>query len=77
MVFHKKLPKVRSVHSTRRFVGKLFKQHDWYTSKMVAGVAADTLKMKGYLTRITLRPKSKVTGGYPLRDLYYLWKRRG
>ncbi len=75
MVYFKKLPKVRLPGTTRRFDGKLFKQHEWYTSKMVANAAAKNLKALGYSVRITLRKKSKV-GGYPLTNLWYVWKRR-
>jgi hypothetical protein len=76
MVYHKKLPKVRLPGNTRRFSGKLFKQHEWYTSKLVANAAAKNLKALGYNVRITLRPKSKA-GGYPLTNLWYVWKRKG
>lgn len=76
MVYHKKLPKVKLPGSTRRFGGKLFKQHEWYTSKMVANLAAGNLKARGYNVRITLRPMSKKPGGYPLMNLWYVWKRR-
>jgi len=76
MVYHKKLPKARLLGNTRRFGGKLFKQHDWYTSKLVANVAAKNLKDAGYNVRMTVRPKGK-GGNYPLYTLYYLWKRRG
>jgi len=61
---------------TRKFGGKTYRQHDWYTSKLVANTAAGNLKAAGYNVRITLRPKSK-TGGYPLMNLWYVWKRKG
>ena len=35
-----------------------------------------SLKARGHLVRITLRPESKVRGGYPLMDLWYIWKRK-
>ena len=66
---------MKSVKKTRKFGGKTYRLHDWYTSKFVAGVAAENLKSLGYSVRITLRPKSK-TGGYPLMDLWYVWKRK-
>lgn len=77
MVYYKKLPKTRLPGNTRRFGGKLFKQHDWYLYKLVANTTADNLKALGYNVRVTLRPKSKKRGGYPLYDLWYIWKRKG
>ena len=61
---------------TRKFDGKTYRQHDWYTSKLVANAAANNLKAQGYNVRITLRSKSK-TGGYPRTNLWYVWKRKG
>ena len=69
---------MRNVKKTRKFGksgGKTYRLHDWYTSKFVASVAAKNLKALGYSVRITLRPKSKA-GGYPLMDLWYVWKRK-
>ena len=76
MVYHKKLPKTRVPGRTRRFNGEVFTQHEWYISQWVANVAASNLRSKGYKVRVTLRPKSKA-GGYPLMDLWYVWKRKG
>ena len=75
MVYFKKLPRVRVPSNTRRFGGKLFKQHEWYIYKPQAKVAAETLRLQGYNVRITLRRKGK-HGGYPLCDLWYIWKRK-
>jgi len=66
---------MRNVKKTRKFEGKTYRLHEWYTSKFVAGVAAENLKAQGYNVRITLRPESKA-GGYPLMDLWYVWKRK-
>ena len=66
---------MRNVKKTRKLGGKTYRLHDWYTSKFVASVAAKNLKALGYSVRITLRPKSK-TGGYPLMNLWYVWKRK-
>jgi len=67
---------MKDMKKTRRFGGKTYRQHDWYTSKLVANTAAGNLKAQGYSARITLRPKSK-TGGYPLMNLWYVWTRKG
>ena len=67
---------MRTVHNTRKFGGKTFKLHDWYTDKFVASVAADRLKPQGYKVRVTIRPKGK-GGRYPLTTLWYVWKRKG
>lgn len=67
---------MRNVRKTRKFDGKTYKLHDWCLYKPAAKVAADTLRAKGYSVRLTLRPKSKVRGGYPLMDLWYIWKRK-
>jgi len=77
MVYHKKLPKVRLPGNTRRFNGELFKQHDWYITKFTADAAAKLLRSSGYNVRVTLRKKSKKPRGYPLKDLWYVWKRKG
>ena len=50
---------MKDVRKTRKFGGKIYRQHDWYTSKLVANTAANNLKAQGYSARVTLRPKSK------------------
>ena len=66
---------MRDIKKTRKFEGRTYKLHEWYTSRFVADVAAKHLKAQGYNVRITLRPKSKA-GGYPVMDLWYVWKRK-
>jgi len=66
---------MRTVKNTRKFDGKTYRLHDWYISKFTATSARDLLKSR-YHVRITFRPKSKTRGGYPLQDLWYVWKRR-
>jgi len=68
---------MRNVRKTRKFDGEIYKLHDWYMYKPAAAVAAGTLRIKGYKVRLTLRPKSKKRDGYPMYDLWYLWKRKG
>lgn len=67
---------MRTVKTTRKFEGKTYKLHDWYLYKPAAQVAAGIQRSRGYLVRLTLRLKSKKPGGYPLYDLWYLWKRK-
>lgn len=67
---------MRTVRNTRKFGGKTYKLHDWYISEFVANTAAKHLRQSGYSVRVTLRPESKVRGGYPLMDLWYVWKRK-
>jgi len=66
---------MRTVKNTRKFDGKRYKLHDWYTAKFIADVAAKHLKQQGYNVRVTYRPKGK-RGGYPLMDLWYVWERK-
>lgn len=66
---------MRVVKKTRKFDGKTYRLHEWYTSRFVASVVAKHLKAQGYSVRITLRKESK-TGGYPLMNLWYVWKRK-
>lgn len=67
---------MRTVKQTRKFEGKTYRLRDWYIWKRAAELARIRLKMQGYLVRITSRPKSKRRGGYPLMDLWYVWKRK-
>ena len=66
---------MRDIKKTRKFNRKTYKLHEWYTSKLVANAAAKHLKAQGYSVRITLRKESK-TGGYPLMNLWYVWRRK-
>jgi hypothetical protein len=68
--------KTRAVSRTRKLGGKSFVLHDWYMYKPAAIIAADNLRRRGYLVRITFRPKSKRPGGYPLYNLWYIWKKK-
>ena len=68
---------MRTVSVKRKFDGKVFTRHgEYYLSKYTADTAAKILRMHGYQVRVTFRPKSKRRGGYPLMDLWYVWKRR-
>ena len=66
---------MRVVKKIRKFEGKTYRLHEWYIDRFVAGVVANNLKALGYNVRITLRKESK-TEGYPLMNLWYVWKRK-
>ena len=61
---------------TRKFDGKTYTLEDWFLSKTAAKVVVNTLRLLDYNVRITFKPKSKRPGGYPLTDLWYVWKRK-
>jgi hypothetical protein len=67
---------MREVKKTRKFGGKTYRLHDWYIWKRGAELTASGLRSRGYNVRITFRPQSKKRGGYPLMDLWYVWKRK-
>ena len=54
---------------TRKFDGKVYHLHDWYSDKRGARVAKSALAAKGHSVRITTKKKG-VTGG----PNYFVWK---
>lgn len=67
---------MKDAKKTRKFDGKTYTLEDWFTHKTAAKARADTLRLRGYNVRITLRPKCEHPNGYPLSDLWYVWKRK-